>query len=371
MSDFVQSSIATRPQNFAQVLGQDHVTVVLRHAVERNKVPGVALFMGQRGTGKTSVARVLAKAINCDLRVDGTAEPCGTCTSCFNIKDCRSGFVHEVDAATSRGIDFVKMLQDLIRQTPPVGKKRVIILDECHQLTNEAQSALLRTFEESAGDVLFILVTTEQHKVLDTIVSRSMPFDFRPLSMAIRKESVLRVFQRWGVQAEDEAVRMLVVNSDGSLRDLLQWADQVAATAEGMNCVITADLVAETCGLLSVDMYKDLAAAMCSRDFAFFQETIEILHTDGVDLGQLFATGLLVLFREFRLSMYSLPYESESGISPLTMKERMPFSDRELALALKQYEAVSSVWRARTPPKMLLEIFYARFVDEIGVLNAA
>ena len=215
-----------RPQRFADVRGQDHVSNTLRNAVRDNKVSHAYLFSGPRGTGKTSSARILAKALNCTNILDG--EPCGVCTSCTEIAEGRSLDVVELDAASNRGVDAMRDLVSRSNLGTP-GRWKVYIVDEVHMLTTEASNTLLKTLEEPPGHVIFVLATTEPQKVLPTIRSRTQHFEFRLLSTDVLADHLRWVAHEAGLDIPDEVIQLVAKRGAGSARDALSKLDQVAA----------------------------------------------------------------------------------------------------------------------------------------------
>jgi DNA polymerase-3 subunit gamma/tau len=215
-----------RPQQFSAVLGQEHVTRALRHAVRDGKVAHAYLFSGPRGTGKTSTARILAMALNCEQPVDG--EPDGTCPSCLAIRQGSSLDVQELDSATNRGIDEMRDLLSRVALSTP-GRWKVYIIDEVHQMTPAAASALLKTLEEPPGHVIFVLATTDPQKVLPTIRSRTQHFEFRLLSAEVLTSLIRNVADQAALPVAPEAIDLVVRRGHGSARDALSALDQVAA----------------------------------------------------------------------------------------------------------------------------------------------
>src|SRR6202046_1914768 len=214
-----------RPQTFSDIVGQQHVTRTLANAIRSNRVAHAYIFAGVRGVGKTTTARILAKAMNC---ANGpTAEPCNECDSCREITSGSSLDVLEIDAASNRGIDQIRELREMVRYAAVGGRYKVVILDEAHQLTDEASNALLKTLEEPPDKVIFILATTQAEDLVDTIKSRAQLFQFRSLTFAEISEALTRIVKAENLQIEDDAVAVLARAAEGSLRDSLSLLEQV------------------------------------------------------------------------------------------------------------------------------------------------
>jgi DNA polymerase-3 subunit gamma/tau len=216
-----------RPGTFGDVISQDHVTRTLRNALDQNRVAHAVLFAGPRGSGKTTTARILAKALNCEAGVSG--EPCGQCENCSTIAAGRSLDVIEIDAASNRGIDDIKELRETVKYAPAQGRYKVYIVDEVHQLSKDAFNAFLKTLEEPPRNVVFVLATTEPHKILPTILSRCQRFDFRPIPLKAIRERLAWIAEREGIRLGEQAAWAIAKKADGSLRDALSLLDQVVA----------------------------------------------------------------------------------------------------------------------------------------------
>ena len=216
-----------RPQTFREIVGQQHVTKTLANAINSNRVAHAYIFSGVRGVGKTTTARILAKALNC---VKGpTAEPDGTCDSCREISAGNSLDVLEIDAASNRGIDQIRELREMVRYAPASSRYKVVILDEAHQLTDEASNALLKTLEEPPERVVFILATTRAEDLVETIKSRAQLFQFRALSFKEISEEIERIAREENLTIEPGAVAVLARAAEGSLRDGLSLLEQAIA----------------------------------------------------------------------------------------------------------------------------------------------
>ena len=216
-----------RPQSFAELIGQEHVARTLANAVDNNRVSHAYLFTGPRGTGKTSTAKILAKAANC--QEGPTSKPCQKCNSCLRISDGSSLDVFEIDAASNRGIDEIRDLREKVNFVPSEGPKKVYIIDEVHMLTNEAFNALLKLLEEPPAHIIFILATTEPSKVLPTIISRCQRFDFRPILFSDLVKQLKKVAKAEKIKVEDEAFELIAKEARGGLRDGLGILDQLAS----------------------------------------------------------------------------------------------------------------------------------------------
>src|SRR5690349_12122020 len=216
-----------RPQTFAEIVGQQHVTHTLQNAIQNNRVAHAYIFSGARGVGKTTTARILAKALNC---VHGpTPAPCNECDSCREIAAGNSLDVLEIDAASNRGIDQVRELRDMVRYAPVGGRYKVIILDEAHMLTDEASNALLKTLEEPPDKVVFVMATTEPEELAETIRSRSQHFHFRALSFAEISDALVEICAKEKLTAEPGAIAVMSRAAEGSLRDGLSLLEQARA----------------------------------------------------------------------------------------------------------------------------------------------
>jgi DNA polymerase-3 subunit gamma/tau len=206
-----------RPQTLADVAGQEHVTRTLLNALSSGHVSHAYLFCGPRGTGKTSTGRILSKAVNCTS--NGKGEPCNKCEMCISITEGRAMDVIEIDAASNRGIDEIRNLRERVNYAPGNAKFKVYIIDEFHMLTKEASNALLKTLEEPPSSVIFILATTEAHKVLPTIMSRCQRFDFHRISQTVITDKLKQICDSEGITIDREALNVLAKNATGSLRD--------------------------------------------------------------------------------------------------------------------------------------------------------
>ncbi len=270
-----------RPQTLAEVVGQEPVTQTLLNALSSGRVSHAYLFCGPRGTGKTSTGRILAKAVNC--LNNGKGEPCNTCSLCQTITEGRALDVVEIDAASNRGIDDIRDLREKVNYAPNQARYKVYIIDEVHMLTKEAANALLKTLEEPPPHVIFILATTEAHKVLPTILSRCQRFDFRRLSHADVASKLARICSAEGVHIELKALQLIAKAATGSLRDAENLLEQLIAY---YGSEIEVNQVQATLGITGDWRVKELAKHIVSNDVSAGMATINSLNSDGLDLHQ-------------------------------------------------------------------------------------
>ncbi|HET8826896.1 MAG TPA: DNA polymerase III subunit gamma/tau, partial [Terriglobales bacterium] len=244
-----------RPQRFAEVIGQEHVTRTLKNAIEQGRIAHGYIFSGHRGIGKTTVARILAMALNCRSAEQPVSEPCGVCDSCVEIRAGNAVDVIEIDAATNRGIDEIRELREAARYRPARDRFKIYILDEAHQITDAAFNALLKTLEEPPGHVVFMLATTQPEDIPQTIRSRCQHFSFRAVKFGQIVDQLKDLCGRESISAEDEALALLAEAGDGSMRDALSLLDQAIASSEGK---LTAESVRQLIGVASSGILEEI-----------------------------------------------------------------------------------------------------------------
>ena len=280
-----------RPMFFQDVVGQQHVTQTLQNAIEQDRIANAYLFCGPRGVGKTTVARLLAKALNCEK--GPTTSPCNQCDFCKEINESRSLDVFEIDGASNRGIDEVRNLRESLRYSPNPGKHRIYIIDEVHMLTNEAFNALLKTLEEPPKRVLFIFATTEPHKVPATILSRCQRFDYKRLSTKNISLQLKELCDKENIQIDEESLRLIANKADGSMRDSQSILDQVIAFA-GKS--ISAKAVANLLGIIDQEIFFQVTDLINNSDVKGGIELADSIFSEGYDFSE-FLIGLAAHFR--------------------------------------------------------------------------
>lgn len=270
-----------RPQGFDSLVGQEAVRTALTNALETGRIAHAYLFAGPRGTGKTSTAKILAKAVNCEH--GPTPNPCNKCQNCVRINDGTSMDVFEIDAASNRGIDEIRDLREKVAFAPVNGRYKVYIIDEVHMLTTEAFNALLKTLEEPPPHVIFILATTEPHKIPATIHSRCQRFDFKRVTDSDIVKRLREVADGSGIAADDDALQLIAVQADGGMRDALSLLDQCGVMAER----VSAETVRSVLGIVGREALRDLVKAVGEGNVPKALELLEALLAGGKDVKQI------------------------------------------------------------------------------------
>lgn len=293
-----------RPQSFDQLVGQTHISQTLQNALKNGRIPHALLFTGPRGTGKTSSARILAKSLRCPNSVD--FNPCNVCDECREIALGRSVNVIEIDGASNNGVDAIRELRDTVSYSPSSGKYKIYIIDEVHMLSTSAFNALLKTLEEPPAHVVFIMATTEVHKIPQTILSRCQRFDFRSISTRQVADRLKEITRKENVEAEDDALWIIARQGEGSMRDSQSLLDQVITFANGP---LTRDNVVQILGLTDRALLLETLTSLANRDTAKMLEVVEKIRTAGYEPG-LFAKDLLENIRNLlMLKISSQPSE--------------------------------------------------------------
>ena len=286
MSDFIVSARKYRPATFSSVVGQKHITSTLKNAIERGQLAHAYLFCGPRGVGKTTCARIFAKAINC-LHPEG-AEACNTCESCRSFNDGRSLNIHELDAASNNSVEDIRSLIEQVRIIPQVGRYSVFIIDEVHMLSAAAFNAFLKTLEEPPAHAIFILATTEKHKIIPTILSRCQIYDFNRIRVEDSVEYLKYIASQEGITADDESLNLIAQKADGGMRDALSMFDKAVSFC-GQE--LRYQEVAQTLNVLDYDTYFSMTETLLSGNYVEALLSFDNVLARGFS-GQTFMAGL-------------------------------------------------------------------------------
>lgn len=273
-----------RAANFGQIIGQDHVVKIIKQSIKENRISHAYLFTGPRGTGKTSLARLVAKVINC-TNITKAGEPCNECRNCISINKGRFLDLIEIDAASNRGIEEIRDLKEKINFLPVEGKYKVYIIDEVHMLTSEAFNALLKTLEEPPSNVVFILATTEPHKLPLTIISRTQRFDFKQADEKSLAKKLKFIIDSEGFSLSDEAINLIVHSGQGSFRDAETVLEKILSSFD-IKKIIERDDIEKILGFVSIDLIKDFIKNLIEDDL---ESALNILHNiweEGMSLTQ-------------------------------------------------------------------------------------
>ncbi len=290
---YVVSAIKYRPQHFNTVVGQSHITTTLKNAIKTEQLAHSFLFCGPRGVGKTTCARILAKTINCTNRT-ADAEACDTCNSCISFKENTSFNIHELDAASNNSVDDIRDLISQVRLTPQAGKYKVYIIDEVHMLSTSAFNAFLKTLEEPPSYAIFILATTEKHKILPTILSRCQIFDFNRITTKDTVEHLAEICEKEHIHFEKEALHLISQKSEGCMRDALSIMDKIASFS---NDQITYASTVEHLNILDYDYYFKLIESLMMQDIGGVMLLYDEINNKGFE-GDMFMNGLSAHFRD-------------------------------------------------------------------------
>ena len=341
-----------RPERFADLVGQEHISRTLSRAVTSGQTSHAYLFTGPRGTGKTSTAKILARALNC---AEGpTLTPCGVCDSCRSISDGSSMDVFEIDAASNRGIDEIRDLRESVKFAPTEGHYKIYIIDEVHMLTTEAFNALLKTLEEPPERVIFILATTEPHKVPATIQSRCQRYDFHRITVTEIRDRLIYVCKESDIAAEEDALGIIAEQADGGMRDALSILDQCMALAEG---TLTAERVQEALGLVGRAWIRRMAGEIAARDAAALIAQLSELLQSGRELKQVLAE----LAQHFRRLMIAgvggtvSAAELCAGDAEELRMDAAQFTQEEIMAILRRLNETMQELRTSPQPRIAVE----------------
>ena len=344
-----------RPITFSQVVGQEHITDTLRRQVAEGRTGHAYLFTGTRGTGKTTCARILAKAINCLHPVDGA--PCNQCEACRGIDEGRLLDITELDAASNNGVDSVRALREEAVYTPSVLKKRVYIIDEVHMLSIGAFNALLKTLEEPPSYVIFILATTEAHKIPITILSRCQRYDFKRITIDTITQRLQDLMQQEKVEVEDKALRYVAKAADGSMRDALSLLDQCIAFHYGE--ILTYDMVLDVLGAVDTQVFGKMLRRLADKNVQGSLSLLEEIILQGRELTQ-FVTDFIWYLRNLLLLKTSENIEDVVDVSTdnlsLMQEEAELVSENALMRYIRIFSELSGQLRYAVGKRIMIEM---------------
>ena len=370
MENFVVSARKYRPQLFDSVVGQSHITTTLKNAIRTNHLAQAFLFCGPRGVGKTTCARILAKTINCE-NLTQEAEACGKCDSCTSFQNNASFNIHELDAASNNSVDDIRNLIDQVRYPPQSGKYKIYIIDEVHMLSTSAFNAFLKTLEEPPSYAIFILATTEKHKILPTILSRCQIFDFNRIQINDMTLHLSQIAAKEGIIADLEALELIAQKADGGLRDALSMFD-LNVTFSKDNVLKYAEVL-DNLHILDYDYYFKMTDAILnskvSDSFLLFDEILK----KGFD-GHQFIIGLLEHFRDILVCKdpvtVRLLQVSES-VQKKYLEQSAAASYSFLVSALSIGASCDLNYKAAKNQKLHVEICLLKLANISNVLNLA
>ncbi|MEC0372150.1 DNA polymerase III subunit gamma/tau [Paenibacillus chibensis] len=354
---------AWRPQSFQDMVGQQHIIQTLQNAIREQRVSHAYLFSGPRGTGKTTAAKVLAKAVNCE-RGPG-AEPCNECEACRRITAGAVMDVQEIDAASNRGVEEIRDLREKVKYAPTEVRQKVYIIDEVHMLTTEAFNALLKTLEEPPPHVMFILATTEPHKLPATIISRCQRFDFRRVSLEEQTQRLAQIAREEGMEADDEALQYIARLSDGGMRDALSILDQIASFTGGH---VSYEQVLSMTGGIASEQFGRLAGAIQKGDAGLVLQMVEDFMQEGKSADKCME-NLLYYFRDL-LMIQMIPNANKLTDRVLHPEEYQEmaasFSRQQLFHMIDTLNHYQSEMKYASQPQTLFEVALLKLCGSQG-----
>lgn len=344
-----------RPNEFEDVKGQDHIVTTLKNQIKAERVGHAYLFCGTRGTGKTTIAKIFAKAVNCEHPVDGS--PCNECASCKSIAAGNSMNVVEIDAASNNGVDNIREIREEVSYSPTQGKYRVYIIDEVHMLSIGAFNALLKTLEEPPSYVIFILATTEAHKIPVTILSRCQRYDFKRIGIPVIASRLKELMEEEQIQAEEKALTYIAKAADGSMRDGLSLLDQCIAFYLGET--LTYEKVLEVLGAVDTEVFSQMLRNIHQKEISTLLHSLERLILEGRELGQ-FVLDFTWYLRNLLLVKSSDQIEDVLDVSResllLLQEEAQLITMEELMRYIRIFSELSSQIKYSGQKRVLIEI---------------
>jgi DNA polymerase III subunit gamma/tau len=360
MENFIVSARKYRPATFDMVVGQDSITNTLKSAIKNNHLTQAYLFCGPRGVGKTTCARIFAKTINCsDLKENG--EACDKCESCLSFNTLRSFNIHELDAASNNKVDDIRSLTDQVRIPPQIGKYSVYIIDEVHMLSSSAFNAFLKTLEEPPSHAIFILATTEKHKIIPTILSRCQIFDFNRIRIEDIVGRLSYVAKNEGISAEEEALHIIALKADGALRDALSIFDQIASLSGKK--IAYRDVIGNL-NVLDLEYYFKTVEGALQGDVSSVLMTFNEILEKGFD-GHNFVSGLNSHFRDLLVSRDEITLrllDATPSMKQRYLRQTKECSEDFLFQALEAGSNCDISYKASKNPRLQVELFLIKLV---------
>ena len=357
-----------RPQDFEDVKGQEHIVTTLKNQIKADRIGHAYLFCGTRGTGKTTIAKILARAVNCEHPVDGS--PCNTCKTCRAIMEGTSMNVIEIDAASNNGVDNIREIREEVAYRPTEGRYKVYIIDEVHMLSTGAFNALLKTLEEPPSYVIFILATTEAHKIPITILSRCQRYDFRRITVDTIADRLTELMNKEGNDVEEKAIRYIAKAADGSMRDALSLLDQCIAFYLGEK--LTYEKVLENLGAVDTDIFSGLLRKILRQDTAGAVKTLEEIILQGKEMGQ-FVTDFIWYLRNLLLIGSSEHPEDAVDVSAENlekMKEESTMKDADTLMRyIRIFSELSNQIKYASQKRVLVEIALIKLCQPVMETN--
>ena len=357
-----------RPQNFEDVKGQEHIVTTLKNQIKADRIGHAYLFCGTRGTGKTTIAKILARAVNCEHPVDGS--PCNECPACRAINAGTSMNVIEIDAASNNGVDNIREIREEVAYRPAQGRYKVYIIDEVHMLSTGAFNALLKTLEEPPSYVIFILATTEAHKIPITILSRCQRYDFKRITVETIADRLMELMEKEGNDVEEKAIRYIAKAADGSMRDALSLLDQCIAFYLGEK--LTYEKVLENLGAVDTEVFSRLLREILAQHTSQAIGILEDLIIKGRELGQ-FVTDFIWYLRNLLLISASDNPEEAVDVSRENlerMKEEVQMVDTETLMRyIRVFSQLSNELRYASQKRVLVEIALIKLCQPVMETN--
>ena len=354
MSSFVVSARKYRPQTFDSVVGQASITTTLKNAIKNDHLAQAFLFFGSRGVGKTTTARILAKTINC-MQLGDNIEPCNSCESCTSFNEGHSFNILELDAASNNSVDDIRNLIDQVRIAPQVGSKKIFIIDEVHMLSQSAFNAFLKTLEEPPEHAIFILATTEKHKILPTILSRCQIFDFHRIKIEDIVNHLKGIAEKENVTVEEKGLHIIAQKADGALRDALSIFDQIVSFSDNN---VTYEAVIENLNVLDYDYYFKVIDNSLDSDIATNLLLYDKVLSNGFD-GSQFLVGLCEHLRNLLVCKDSITIELlevPSDIKDRYLEQSGKAEPDFILSALDVIRSVESQYKASKNKRLHVEI---------------